>query len=211
MKQRLLALSLSLGTLCFVGTTAQAQVNETTVSVNKNQSNAFTTSFEAEQSAVENTVDAELKKVLSSSKSWSTKGFKVFKGVIWNAISTEKVDVYYKVESKKKISTVYLLVSKGYNNFVSTQNDPQMAANITAFLSNLSVKVKEYEHTKVVEEQTKKVKDAEDDYNKYIKRADELRKDKARIEKDIEENDKKLQERERELNNQKSRLEEVKR
>lgn len=211
MKQHLLALCLSLGSLVLAGNTTYAQVNETSVSVNKNQSNAYTTSFEAEQSDVENTMEQELKKVLSSSKTSSTKGFKLYKGVMLNAISTEKVDVYYKVESKKKMSTVYLLVSKGYNNFVSSQNDPQMSANIVAFLSNLQVKVKEFEHTKAVDEQTKKVKDAEDNYNKYIKRAEELKKDKERIEKDIQDNQKNLEERERELNNQRNRLEEVKR
>lgn len=65
------------------------------------------------------------------------KGVKIYRGVVWNSISASKGDYYYKVKSKKGRTTVFITASKGYDNYVTTENDPQAAGKIANYLRNL--------------------------------------------------------------------------
>ncbi|RQO30421.1 hypothetical protein DBR32_12710 [Taibaiella sp. KBW10] len=189
--------------------TSFAQATETTVKFNKTDAGAFTTTIEAPKDVVAGSMEDYFKKTFSS-KSSSSKGYKLYKGVLWNEVSTDKLDVYYKVEGKKNNSQVFLLVSKGYDNFTTTQNDPQTAQGAINFLSGLNVKVSEYSKTMAVAASSKVLDDAQKDYNKYVKRDEDLKKQKEKLEKDIADNQSKMGDREKELNNAKSKLDEVK-
>lgn len=210
MYKKILMLCIVAGSFTALGTTVSyAQASATTVKFNKADANAFTTNIEAPKENVENSIEEYFKKTFSS-KSSSSKGYKLYKGVQWNEVSADKLDVYYKVEGKKNNSQVYLLVSKGYDNFISAQNDPQTAQGAINFLSGLNVKVAEYSKNVAVAESSKALDDAQKEYNKYIKKDEDLRKQKERLESDIADNQKKISEREKELNNAKSKLDEVK-
>jgi hypothetical protein len=79
--------------------------------------------------------DAKLQTTAKSSES----GFKVMKGVKWNEIATQTVDVYFKVEGNKEktASTVYLMTSLGNDNFFTNENHPQEIQNMMTFLDGL--------------------------------------------------------------------------
>ena len=69
------------------------------------------------------------------------KGFSVSKGAVWQSISPNKGDYYYKVGGKKKKAKVYFIASKGYDNYITSATDAATAANINAFLADLTTKI----------------------------------------------------------------------
>jgi len=67
------------------------------------------------------------------------RGTASYKGVILSEISKGKIDLYTKVESgPNNTSTVYIAVSKGYNNFASTSRDSVLIENVIVFLNSLA-------------------------------------------------------------------------
>jgi len=73
--------------------------------------------------------------------------------------------MYFKVEPKSKTqkdkSTIYLLVSKGYDNFISPEVDTATFAAATAFLNGFVAGTAGYRLNLDIEEQGKVVKNAE--------------------------------------------------
>lgn len=181
---------------------------ETTVKYNSIDATAFTMSLDAEKENVSNSIEDYLKNTFGV-KSASSKGYRVFKGVSWPEVSSEKLDVYYKVDGRKSKSTVTMLVSKGYDNFISNQSDAQAAAGLKNFLSGLSVKVGEYTKNIAVAAGTKGLEAAQKEYDKYARKAEDLNKQKAKLEKEIADNQSKLAEREKDLAAAKAKLSEA--
>jgi hypothetical protein len=70
-------------------------------------------------------------------------GFRVFKGVSIPSISDDKLDLYTRVTGKKENSTLYMAVSRGYDNFISPEGDAETLEKAKAFvqsmLSNVNV------------------------------------------------------------------------
>jgi hypothetical protein len=112
-----------------------------------------------------NIVEGALIKHFSEAKlsksSSASDGFKVFKGVVFQAITSDKIDLYYKVEEKKPISRVYILTSKGYDNFMGAAQYPDVAANTIQFLNNFLNNVNAFKLMKDIEAQENAIKDAE--------------------------------------------------
>ena len=86
-------------------------------------------------------VEDILKKKMAEAKLQTTaksaeSGFKVMKGVKWNEIATQTIDVYYKVEGNKEKTeaTVYLMSSLGNDNFFTAESQPQEIENTKRFL-----------------------------------------------------------------------------
>lgn len=141
-------------------------------------------------------------------------GFYVFNGVELAALNNQKLDMYFKVEpkskSRKNQSVIYLLVSKGYDNFISPEADSATFAAATAFLNGFVAGTASYrlnldieEQTKVVKAAEKKLADLEEDDKALTRKIEELQAD-LRNKKD----DKVMQE--KEIANQKMKLEELK-
>jgi hypothetical protein len=106
-------------------------------------------------------------------KGTEKKGVSIYKGATWTDISAAKCDYYLKTKSKKNKATVYLCVSKGYNNFVTSANDAATAANITAFLQKLEGQIAAAEAIKLKEAELQAI----DEKNKEAQR--ELEKAKG--------------------------------
>ena len=79
--------------------------------------------------------DAKLQSTAKSSES----GFKVMKGVKWNEVAAQTIDVYFRVEgSKDKLtSTVSIMTSLGNDNFFNNESNPQEIQNTMNFLDGL--------------------------------------------------------------------------
>ncbi|MEZ5046921.1 MAG: hypothetical protein R2831_08010 [Chitinophagaceae bacterium] len=112
-------------------------------------------------------------------------GYKVFKGVNINDISTDKVDLYYRVENRKPNTTVYMLISRGYDNFMLPESDSAVYQNAIAFLDKFVKDATLFQLNLDVKNQEESIKSAEKNLKKIIDNEDDLNKDKAKVESKI--------------------------
>ncbi len=72
-------------------------------------------------------------------KAKSDKGFMSFQAASWGEVAPGQLDVYAKVDANREDnqSTIALLVSKGYDNYVSASSDPAINAKLKAWLDAL--------------------------------------------------------------------------
>lgn len=116
-------------------------------------------------------------------------GFYVFNNVTLSSLSTLKLDMYFKVVQKnneeKNNSTVYMLISKGNDNFISPDNDPTLWDSAQIFLNSFVEKTTAYsleqdiiqQQTAVTDSQNKLLalqKDEKDIADKIKKYQDDL-------------------------------------
>jgi hypothetical protein len=115
-------------------------------------------------------------------------GFYVFNGIELAALDNQKLDMYFKVEPKSKTqkdqSTIYLLVSKGYDNFISPEADSATFVAATDFLNGFVGTTATYRLNLDIEEQGKVVKNAEkklttlrEDDRQLVRKIDALQAD----------------------------------
>jgi hypothetical protein len=112
------------------------------------------------------------------------KGVSKYKGASWSAISNSKCDYYYKLKGKKGRTTMYLAVSKGYDNFVTSTNDAEIAGNITRLLTDLQTQIataqmiqeKEAELQKMNKENEAAKKQLKDAESQQAQKANEIKK-----------------------------------
>lgn len=115
----------------------------------------------------------------------SKRGFDTYKAQNWDEISGKLVDVYTKVDGNKSSSTISLLVSKGYDNFVTAANDSAMFGQMQAFMSSLLTDILQVQLRADIETQNDLIKTVERDLSKEQDNAQKLAKQKEDIEKDI--------------------------
>ena len=123
-------------------------------------------------------------------------GFYVFSGVQLPALNNQKLDIYFRVEKDKVAkgsSIMYMLVSKGYDNFVSPESDSVTFQAATTFLNgfvagNASFSLqKEIEaQEKIVLQAEKKLKNLQDDEKDLVKKAEQIQGDIQRNRSDKE-------------------------
>lgn len=140
-------------------------------------------------------------------------GFYVFNGVQLPALDNQKLDLYFKVEQKSRTqkdqSTIYMLVSKGYDNFVSLETDTATFAAATAFLNGFVEGTAVYSHNldieaqeKVVQKAEKKLSELQDDSKDIARKIESLQADQRN-----KANDEEMQK--KEIATQKAKLEEL--
>jgi hypothetical protein len=120
-------------------------------------------------------------------------GFYVYKGVVLKGDNLQPVDLYFKVDrrgSKKDAQSVmYLLTSKGNENFISDATDAATYSAAQKFLNGFTSETASYKHTLDIQTQDETVKKAEkkladlqsderDLNNKLSKLQEDLRKNK---------------------------------
>ncbi len=150
--------------------------------------NGFVATSKFERASVEEVIAGKLKDA-GIKKHKKKKKFYVYKGISLPEISPSKIDLYYKVSKKKHKSKIYLVASKGYDNYITSATDATGATNITNFLSkideeanrNEEIKKKEQE-VKTMDENIRKEKDAikkaEDEKKKKSQQLEQLHKDR---------------------------------
>lgn len=124
-------------------------------------------------------------------------GFYVFNGVTLPALNNQKLDLYFKIDrkgrKKDEQSTMSMLVSKGYDNFVSPEGDSATFQAATAFLNSFTAGNISYSLQQDIEAQAKNLLNAEkkmanldDDQKELQKKIADLQSDLRQKEKDRE-------------------------
>ncbi|HEY6437458.1 MAG TPA: hypothetical protein VIY47_12780 [Ignavibacteriaceae bacterium] len=199
--------------------TASPQSTFTTITIDKKIQPGLVLHLPNNTDVAENTILQKLKETGYTPETkgelfWKTNkldGFYVFNGIALAALDNQKLDMYFKVETKSKTqkdqSTIYLLVSKGYDNFISPEADSATFAAATDFLNGFVGTTASYRLNLDIEEQGKVVKNAE----KKLTNLQEDDKDLVRkidaLQADLNNKKKEQLMQEKEITNQKIKLE----
>ena len=202
--------------------TASSQSTFTTITIDKKIQPGLVLQLPNNTDVAENTILQKLKETGYTPETkgelfWKTNkldGFYVFNSIELAALNNQKLDMYFKVEPKSKTqkdqSTIYLLVSKGYDNFISPEADSATFAAATDFLNGFVGTTASYRLNLDIEEQEKAVKNAEkklanlqEDDRDLVRKIDVLQADLRN-----KKNDQLMQQ--KEINNQRIKLEVLK-
>ena len=107
-------------------------------------------------------------------------GFYVFSGVVLPELANEKLDLYFKVDpvndNFSDRSSVTLMVSKGYENFVAKEKDSATFAASEKFLNSFVNKTDLFAVTAQMEEQKKSLAISEKKWQALRDKQEEARK-----------------------------------
>jgi len=175
---------------------ASAQATFSTITINKQLQPGLVLQLPNNTEVAEGTILQKLKETGYTPETkgklfWKTNkrdGFYVFDGVSLPELNNQKVDLYFKVEPKshshKEESTISMLVSKGYDNYISPEMDTAAFGAATAFLDGFVSGTASYRLTLDIDEQEKIVQGAEkklvnlqDDEKDLVKKIEGLQAD----------------------------------
>jgi len=122
-------------------------IKEGTVKMGKTKLWSFTATYEQPKSVV---IDAMESKITAANLTRDSrkKGFSIYRSAQWPAISSNKADYYYNVKHKKGKTMLSFTVSKQYNDYITSANEPEIAAHIKQYLQNLDFQMANSEKTK---------------------------------------------------------------
>lgn len=183
---KLVLSSLTLMVISCISVYAQ-DISETNISFMDGKQNAIEAKYNFSEDIMETVVKNVLEKK-SLKKTSSKKGYSVYEGVIFSDITSDKIDFYIKVDGNKTATKVTILISKGYNNFISESSDPSSFKNIKNLCKEFNVNAIEEHLNREIAKQEEVIKDAEKKYNKSVDKGKDLVKDKEDIIKKIGEN-----------------------
>jgi hypothetical protein len=153
--------------------TARAQSSSTTIQYNAVMQPALVLELPNTTKDAEGTILEKLKQTGYNPQTeghffWKDNkidGFYIFKNVTLPSLSSQKLDMYFKVVQKnrqeKDNSTVYLLVSTGNENFASPTGDTILWNSAVAFLNSFVDKTTAYNLEQSITNQENTVKDAQ--------------------------------------------------
>ncbi len=153
--------------------TARAQSSYTTIQYNKSMQPALVLELPNTTNDVEGTILQKLKQIGYNPETqghlfWKKNtidGFYVFNNVVLPSLSTQKLDMYFKVVQKNKEekdnSTLYLLVSSGNENFASPEGDSTLWNDSKMFLNSFVEKTTAYSLEQDITAQENTVKDSQ--------------------------------------------------
>lgn len=158
------------------------KIEEGTIKIGKTEASGFTATSKYSEDQVKDAIEAEFIKA-GLKKPGKKKKFITYKEVEWPAISQTKIDVYYKVAKKKRKTRIYFVVSKGYNNYVTSANDAAVAANINTFLGQIDAMAALNEEIKRKEQEVREMNEKLEKEKAAMQKAeDEKRKKEQEIE-----------------------------
>jgi uncharacterized protein YycO len=169
--------------------------------------------LEGQQKNVEAVMEAKFKKLKGS----KAKGYEAFKAQVFPEISSNILDIYYKVETKKEIqSKVILFLSTGYDNWLNPQDHASEINNAKKMLESLAVEVRTYELNMAIDAQTKVLEgavrtqaDLEKDLSKLASDLEGLQRQVEENKKNQESNRKSQEEQKKIIENEKKTLSEL--
>jgi len=173
--------------LCTTTTYAQ-NVREVAIKMNKVEQKALAADYPYAKGFVTQALDEKFN-LAKFGKSKRKSGFDLYSGVSWMEVApADKLDVYVKTEERKGNTTVSILLSRGYDNFLTSTTDATQIENLKTFLVGLSTGIQAAELQKKIEDQMKVVKAAEDKTASVVKDYESLKSQKEKIEKSMEQN-----------------------
>jgi hypothetical protein len=208
--------------LCAGVISTVAQSTYSTISINKKMQPGLLLELPNNTEVAEGTLLQKLKETgykpeTSGAMFWKKNkqdGFYVFSGVTLPALNNQKLDLYFKIDKKgrpaKDQSLMYMLVSKGYDNFVSPQVDSVTFIAATEFLNSFVGSNLNFSLQQEIEAQEKVVANAEKKLNNIVDDEKALHKKIEQLQADIasKQSDRELQA--KEIANQKSILDALK-
>lgn len=190
-------LPLLLSLLCL---TASAQSISTSIKFNKVDQQGLMLYLPYSQEVAEGTILTKLKEIgfepeAKGSLFWKQNkvdGFYAFKGVALKGDKSEVVDLYFKVDrrgtKKDNQSVMYLLTSKGADNFVTASSDAAIHTAAQKFLNGFVSETATYKHSLDVTAQETTVKKAEKKLADLQDEESDLNKKIARLQDDLKKN-----------------------
>jgi len=187
---------------------ANAQSRTSTVEYQKTDREAIVNEVPFSEDMITRAIQDTLEKLGYKGK--ESKGFIVYKGVKMPALGSEAYDLYFSVDKKSKrekdISKVTLMISKGFDIFVTEKSDPGLVRNAKTYLDSLRNTVAIYDKGQQISEQEEVVKKAEKKIENLAEDAQDLQKKKKKLEKEIEDNIKEQADQQKELEKQRQVL-----
>lgn len=140
-------------------------------------------------------------------------GFYVFTGVQLPELANEKLDLYFKVDpmdgNNSINSSISLLISKGYDNFVSAETDSATFGASERFLNSFVSETADFQMNKQIDEQKQTLADMESKWQKIRSEQDETRKKIAQLEANLKNMQQEEQTVQQEVDKQRSSLKDL--
>lgn len=150
---------------------------------NKEQVMAFTTTYQYPADDIEDAIIAKLKEEGLSGKKASN-NFYAYKGVKYNGLWNRTFDFYIAVNGSHKSGTIYLVLSTGYDNYI-TDSDKEENEKVSDWLESLDADIQNYVYNQQLSAQQEETDEAE-------KELKNLKKQKEKTEQKIAANEKEL-------------------
>lgn len=184
----------------FACATTSAQSVSTSVKFDKSNKQGLMLYLPYSQEVAEGTILTKLKEIgfepeSSGSLFWKqnkVNGFYTFKGIALQGDQPQRVDLYFKVDrrgsKKDNQSVMYLLTSKGGENFITEATDGAAYSAAQKFLNGFTSETATYKHTLDVQAQEETVKKAEKKFADLQKDEQELNEKIIRLQEDLRKN-----------------------
>jgi len=146
-------------------------------------------------------------------KGSNSKDFRVYLSQNYPDFGTLNYDIYTlvkKASKKDSFVTVYLLVSKGNNNFVSQNMDSELTERMKEFLTNLVPFLKDFERIQKMDQLTGNIKQLEKEHSTLVKDRDKLQKEFSSVEKKLKDKEKEVNAKAEQIQKAKAALESLK-
>lgn len=186
--------------LLFFCATVSAQSVSTSIKFDKANKQGLMLYLPYSQEVAEGTILTKLKEIgfepeSTGSLFWKqnkVNGFYVYKGVVLKGDNPQIVDLYFKVDrrgsKKDNQSVMYLLTSKGGENFITDATDGAAYAAAQKFLNGFTSETATYKHTLDVQAQEETVKKAEKKFADLQKEERELNEKISKLQEDLRKN-----------------------
>lgn len=189
--------------------TATAQSRTATVEYQKVNRQAVVAEIPFPEKTIRDAIDNKMEQMGYKGK--DSKGFTVYKGVRMPELGNDSYDLYFMADRKsrkeKENSTLTLMISKGFDSFVSDSTDARVMTNAKNYLDSIRNMIAAYDLEQQIIAQEDAVKKADKKYNNLVDDGASLEKKRKNIEKDIEDNKKDQANQKAEIEKQKQILE----
>lgn len=162
-------------------------INETNISFMDGKQNAVEAKYNFSEDIMETVVKNVLEKK-KIKKSKRTKGFDLYQGVVFEDLSSDVIDFYIKVNGNKTSTTITILISKGYNNFIATSTDASTIKNTKNLCKEFNIQAIEEHLNREISKQEEVIKEVEKKYKKSLDTGKDLVAEKEEIIKKIGQN-----------------------
>lgn len=177
---RTLQLLLFIALLPFTTQAQNIEIKEGNAKMAKTKLWCFSTVYKYDKNIAIETIEAKIASA-NIKRSARKKGFSIYRGVSWpSIIPNNKADYYYKVKSKKGKTTFYFCASKGYDNYVTTTKEPELARNIITLLQTLDTDMATAASIKAKELELKSIAEKNAEINKQLEATKKQENEKAK-------------------------------
>lgn len=189
-----------------------AQTKKTTTEYQKIARPALVNEVPFPVKTVEDAIDDTFSKM--GYKGSSSKGFIVYKGVRLKELGSEPYDLYFMVDKKSKRdkdnSIVTMMLSKGFDAFISDTSGAEVFGKAGNYLDSLRNTLAAYDLEQQIKAQEEEVKKADKKNENLQEEGKDLSKKKRKLEQDMDDNNKEQEKQVKEFDKQKQILETLK-